>query len=182
MPGRSTRRPSNVHMCARALARFSSAKALEHVRGRRTTRSWPTTTFGSCQKLLSPPRTRGRRWGSGQSTRDKMGSARKTETARIYSLQQPVTQSQISFSKGYLICLVGSVWWYRTIIKHSSSNSSPKYTYIHTSPLLDFSSLLLMISFHSLIHDVILSSRGPILWSHRSLIHTNTFLHSSAVP
>lgn len=30
-----------------------------------------------------------------------------------------------------------------------------------------------MISFHSLIHDVVLSSRGPILWSHRSLIHTH---------
>lgn len=91
-----------------------------------------------------------------------------------------VTKSQISFSKGYLIilfCLVGSVWWYRTITKHSSSNTSPKNTHIYIQvPFWTSSLFLLAILFHSLIHDLVLISRGPVLWSHLSLIHTHTHI------
>lgn len=169
-----TRRPSITHPCA--LARFNSARAHS------------STSEGGPHVLGQPQRLGAVRnsyhhhaLGAGDGVLAKAREIKWDQhedrnSENLFSAAA-VTQSQISFSKGYLICLVGSVWWYRTIIKHSGSNSSPKYTYIHTSPLLDFSSLLLlMVSFHSLIHDVILSSRGPVLWSHRSLIHTRTHI------
>lgn len=164
------RRPNIIDPCA--VARFNSARAHS------------STSEGGPHVLGQPQRLGAIRFsyhhhalGAGDGVlakaREIKRDQHKDRNSENFLTSAAVTQSQISFSKGYLICLVGSVWWYRTIIKHSSSNSSPKYTYIHTSPYLDFSSLLLMISFHSLIHDVILSSRGPVLWSHRSLIHTH---------
>jgi hypothetical protein len=58
--------------------------------------------------------------------------------------QESVTKSQISFQKGYLIILLllvlvsaqKAVWWYRTIIKHNNSDTSPNiHIYTYKSPV-----------------------------------------------